>query len=80
MAPVPIIYVARHSRGDRYFASRKGARQYLEHSFQEHWARAHDPADHQYDFVWAQRYRELSEREARNSFMKANIWYLNVQA
>jgi|KBSSwiStaDraftv2_1062776.scaffolds.fasta_scaffold132524_4 hypothetical protein len=80
MAPVPIIYV---TNGDNvplgYFASRKGARRFLEPTFQKYWAQANDPVDKHYDFVWAKRYRELGEQKARNSFMKAAIWYLNVR-
>ena len=77
--PLPTIYVAWTETTIGYFASRKGARAALEPEFQQRWSEANDPADKHYDFVWATRYRQLGERAARNSFMRAAIRYLNVQ-
>ncbi len=67
------VYIVTTEDGTGYFASRAGARRYLEPMFRKHWDEAQDPAGARYGFLWAERYREVGERAARNSFMAANI-------
>jgi hypothetical protein len=76
---LPTIYFVFTQETSGLFASRKGARAALEPEFQKRWAEANDPNHKQYDFVWAKRYRELGERAARNSFMRAAIEYADIQ-